>query len=153
MFEYLVFNNVQTLVTLLTSDLISTAINDTSNVILSIIKDDYKDYPDLIKVVKELDLIYKFKIIKSFLLLIPKKYEKINCIKLGLNGIKDIIINIYKLLIEIINIINIHKMKYLSYIRKVKYKNELLELKNLSDILDNRYNMLIKIIKIIKIKI
>lgn len=150
MFEYLVFNNVQTLVTLLTSDLISTAINDTSNVILSIIKDDYKDYPDLIKVVKELDLIYKFKIIKSFLLLIPKKYEKINCIKLGLNGIKDVIINIYKLLIEIINIINNHKMKYLSYIRKVKYKNELVELKNLSNILDNRYNMLLKIIKIIK---
>ena len=150
MFEYLVLNNIQTLVTLLTSDLISTAINDTSYVILSIIKDDYRNYPDLLKVIKELDLIYKFQIIKSFLLLIPKKYEKICCIKIALNGIKEIILNIYKLLIEIINLINKHKTTYLSYVRKVKYKKELIELKNLCVILDNRYNILIELIKIIK---
>lgn len=150
MFEYLMLNNIQTLVTLLTSDLISTAINDTSYVILSIIKDDYKNYPDLIKVVKDLDLIYKFEIIKSFLQLIPKKYEKIPCIKLAFNGIKEIIINIYKLLIEIINLINKHKSKYFSYIRKAKYKKELIELQNLCRILDNRYNILIELIKLIK---
>ena len=39
--------------------------------------------------------------------LIPKKYEKILCIKLALNGIKETITNIYKLLIDIINIINV----------------------------------------------
>lgn len=150
MFEYLVLNNIQTLVSLLTSDLISTAISDTSYVILSIVKDDYKDYPDLINVIKELDLIYKFEIIKSLIILIPKKYEKILCIKLALNGLKETITNIYKLLIDIINIINNHKNKYFSYMRKVKYKLELKELEKLSNILDNRYNMLIKLIKIIK---
>ena len=66
MFEYLVLNNIKTLVSLLTSDLISTAINDTSCVILSIIKDDYKDYQDLTNIIKELDLIYRFKIIYTF---------------------------------------------------------------------------------------
>tara|TARA_B100000575_G_C23011244_1_gene582511 strand:- start:542 stop:994 length:453 start_codon:yes stop_codon:yes gene_type:complete len=150
MFEYLVLNNIKTLVSLLTSDLISTAINDTSYVILSIVKDDYKDYPDLINVIKELDLIHKFKIIKSFMILIPKKYEKILCIKVALNGIKETIINVYKLLINIINIINNHKNNYFYYIRKVKYKKELIELKNLCNILDNRYNILIKLIKLIK---
>ena len=150
MFELTLFNNIQTLVTLLTSDIIATAINDTSNIILSIIKDDYKNYPDLTNIVKKLDLIFKFKIIKSFILLIPKKYENIACIKIALNGIKETIINIYKLLINIVNLINKHKRTYLSYIKQVKYKEELIDLKNLSNILDNRYNILIKLIKLIK---
>ena len=142
MFEYLIFDNIQTFVTLLSSDLVSTAINDTSYVILSIIKDDYKNYPDLTYIIKELDLIYKFEIIKSFIVLVPKKYNKILCIKKALNGINETIINIYKLLVNIINIINKHNHTYLSYIKKVKYKKELIELKNLSNILDNRFNIL-----------
>lgn len=150
MFELTLFNNIQTLVTLLTSDIIATAINDTSNVILSIIKDDYKNYPDLTNIVKELDLIFKFRIIKSFLLLIPKKYENIVCIKITLNGIKETIIDIYKLLINIVNLINKHKRSYFCYIKKIKYNKELVDLKNLSNILDKRYNILMELIKLIK---
>jgi hypothetical protein len=148
--EYIILNNVQTIFTLLTSDVIATAINDTSGVILSLLTDNCKNYPDLLEILRELDLIYKLEIIKSFILLIPKKYEKIKCIKIALNGINDIINNIYKILIEIINIINYHKLKVLSYIRKINYKNELKELKKLCILLENRSSMLFNILKLIK---
>lgn len=148
--DYIILNNVHTIFTLLSSDVISTAINDTSGLILSVLTDNYKNYPDLLEVLKDLDLIYKLEIIKSFILLIPKKYEKIKCIKVGLNGINDIINKIYNLLIEIINIINEHKLKLFSYIRKINYKNELKKLRQFCILLENRSNILLKILKIIK---
>ena len=150
--EYIILKNMNTLVSLLTSDILSTAINDTSNLIVSIFTDDYKNYPDLTYILKDLDVIYKLNVIKNIIKIIPKKYEKIECIKTALLGVKDIIHNIYILLIKIINIINIHKLKYLSYFRKINYKNELNELKLLIKLLDNRLYILLELIKLFKIK-
>lgn len=148
--EYIVLNNFTSIVSLLSSDLIATAINDTSNIILSIIKDDYKNYPDLLEILNELDLLFKLNIIKNIILCIPKKYEKIKFIKINIDGINNIINDIYKLLIKIINIINKHKLKYFNYIRKINYKKELIDLKNLSSKLDDRKKSLLELLKLIK---
>ena len=148
--EYIVLNNFTSIVSLLSSDLIATAINDTSNIILSIIKDDYKNYPDLLEILNELDLLFKLNIIKNIIICIPQKYKKIKFIKINIDGINNIINDIYKLLIKIINIINKHKLKYFSYIRKINYKKELIDLKKLSLKLDDRKKNLLELLKLIK---
>lgn len=148
--DFIILNNVQTIFSLLTSDIIGTIISDTSNLILSIIKEDYKSCPDLHDIIYELDLIYKLEIVKNIIIIIPKKYQKIKIINLGMNNVKKIVIEISNLLIKILNIINIHKYKFFYYIRVINYKKELDILKKKTIILDNRTNILLKLLKLLK---
>jgi len=144
------FNNIHNVFKLLSSGICTSVITDTSNTILSIFKEDYTNYPDLLNVLTELDLIYKLQIINNFIILIPKKIQKLKCINIMIHGIKYIINNIYNILITIINIINKHKLKYLNFLRKINYKQNLLDLKRNSILLNTRFNILLNILKVIK---
>ena len=83
-----------TFVSLLTNGLIGMTINDTSYLLLGLVKDVIVEHPDIKKTTDNIDLYNKLMIIDNFVKNIPKGLEKNKCISISLNSIHDIIVQI-----------------------------------------------------------
>ena len=148
--EYIIIENVGTVVGLLSNDILSTVLSDTSSLILSIVNGKYNYGNNLYNLLEELDILYKINILKNIIKKYEKKYEKIKNIKYNLLGIKNIILHIYNILLKILNKIENYNKTYISYIKRVNYNKELKELKKYDKLLEKRFELLLKILNIMK---
>lgn len=135
-----------TFVSLLTNGLIGMTINDTSYLLLGLVKDVIVEHPDIKKTTDNIDLYNKLMIIDNFVKNIPKGLEKNKCISISLNSIHDIIVQINNELTLINKIIEDHRLKYFYYFRKFDYYKELNNIINYKKIMDERFDILLKLI-------
>ena len=135
-----------TFVSLLTNGLIGMTINDTSYLLLGLVKDVIVEHPDIKKTTDNIDLYNKLMIIDNFVKNIPKGLEKNECISISLNSIHDIIVQINNELTLINKIIEDHTLKYFYYFRKFDYYKELNNIISYKKIMDERFDILLKLI-------
>ena len=135
-----------TFVSLLTNGLIGMTINDTSYLLLGLVKDVIVEHPDIKKTTDNIDLYNKLIIIDNFIKNIPKDLEKNKCISISLNSIHDIVVQINNELTLINKIIEDHTLKYFYYFRKFDYYKELNNIINYKKIMDERFDILLKLI-------
>ena len=138
-----------TFVSLLTNGVISVAITDTSNLLLSMAKTAVNDYTDFKNTLEKIDLNTKLNVIENFMNMIPKNYENIKCVSTSLNSLHEIVVKIHDELAKINNIIEEHKTKYFYYWRTPYYNIELQNIIIYKKILDDRFDILLKIINTI----
>ena len=135
-----------TFVSLLTNGIIGLAINDTSYLLLGLVKDVIVEHPDIKKTTDNIDLYNKLMIIDNFIKNIPNCLEENKCIALCLNSIHDMIVQINNELALINKIIEDHNYKYFYYFRKYDYYNQLKNITSYKKILDERFDILLKLI-------
>lgn len=135
-----------TFVSLLTNGIIGLAINDTSYLLLGLVKDVIVEHPDIKKTTDNIDLYNKLIIIDNFIKNIPNFLEENKCIALCLNSIHDMIVQINNELALINKIIEEHNCKYFYYFRKYDYYNQLKNITSYKKILDERFDILLKLI-------
>ena len=138
-----------TFVSLLTNGMVSIAINDTSTLLLSMVKTMVNDYKDFKNTIEKIDLNTKLNVIENFMNIIPKEYENIKCVSTSLNSLHEIVVKIHDELGKINNIIEEHKQKYFHYWRTPIYQIELDNIKKYKLILDERFEILLKLINTI----
>ena len=144
--EMVSFTYANTFVSLLTNGVIGLAINDTSHLLLGLVKDVIVEHPDIKKVTTDIDLHNKLMIIDNFTKNIPNKLEDNKCISMCLNSIHDSIVQINNELALINKIIEDHTLKYFYYFRKFDYYKQLTNIKIYKNILDERFDTLLKLI-------
>lgn len=149
--ELVSLNYASSFMSLLTNGVIGIAINDTSYLLLSLVKDVVGHYPDLQNTTSKIDLHNKLIIIENFITIIPTHYEKIKCISTSLHSLHDSIVQIHNELSIINTIIEQHSSKYFSYWRTPTYYNNLDNLIKFKDLLDNRFDTLLKLINTMNI--
>jgi len=140
-----------TFIYLLTNGIVSIAINDTSNVLLGLVRDVIVEHPDIKNTTDKIDLHNKLMIIDNFMKIIPKELENNKCVSVCLNSIHDIIMQIQNELSQINKVIETHQEKYFNYFRKYDYYSQLNNLINYKKILDERFETLLKIISTLNI--
>lgn len=144
--EMVTLSYANTFVSLLTNGIIGLAINDTSYLLLGLVKDVIVEHPDIKKTTDSIDLYNKLIIIDNFIKNIPTNLEENKCISLCLNGIHDMIVQINNELALINKIIEDHTCKYFYYIRKYDYYTQLKNIVHFKKILDERFDTLLKLI-------
>ena len=142
-------NYATTFVSLLTNGMVSLAINDTSTLLLSMIKTVVNEYIDFKNTIEKIDLNTKLTIIENFMNIIPKEYENIKCVSTSLNSLHEIVIKLHDELAKINYIIEQHKLKWFNYYRKPDYDIELDNIKKYKLIMDDRFDTLLKLINTI----
>ena len=147
--EMVSLNYATTFVSLLTNGVVSVAVNDTSTLLLSMIKTVVNDYVDFKNTIEKIDLHTKLNVIENFMNIIPKEYENIKCVSTSLNSLHEIVIKLHDELGQINNIIEEHKLKYFSYWRTPVYQTELDNIVKYKLILDDRFETLLKLINTI----
>ena len=140
-----------TFIYLLTNGIVSIAINDTTNVLLGLVRDVIVEHPDIKNTTDKIDLHNKLMIIDNFMKIIPKELENNKCVSVCLNSIHDIIMQIQNELSQINKVIETHQEKYFNYFRKYDYYSQLNNLINYKKILDERFETLLKIISTLNI--
>ncbi len=140
-----------TFVSLLTNGMVSVAINDTSYLLLGLVKNVIVEHPDIKKTTDKIDLYSKLMVIDNFMKIIPTDLEKNKCISTSLQSIHDIILQIQNELELINNIIETHSEKYFYYFRKHDYYIQLENIVNYKKILDERFDILLKLITTLNI--
>ena len=140
-----------TFVSLLTNGIVSIAINDTSYLLLGLVKNVIVEHPDIIKKTDKIDLYNKLMIIDNFMKIIPNNLEDNKCISTCLNSIHDIILQIQNELALINKIIDDHTLKYFYYFRKHDYYIQLDNIVIYKKILDDRFDILLKLISTLNI--
>ena len=133
-------------VSLLTKGIISLAINDTSYLLIGLVKDAIVYHPDIKKTTDSIDLHNKLMIIDNFTKNIPQNIEDNKCISICLNSIHEIIIQINNELELINKIIEEHTNKYFYYFRGYDYYSQLDNIKIYKKVLDERFDTLLKLI-------
>ena len=144
--EMVTLNYATSFVSLLTNGMVSLAINDTSTLLLSMIKTVVNDYTDFKNIIEKIDLNKKLNIIENFMNIIPKEYENIKCVSTSLNSLHEIVIKLYDELAKINYIIEQHKEKWFNYYRKPNYHIELDNIQKYKLIMDDRFDTLLKLI-------
>ena len=119
--EMISITYANTFVSLLTNGMVSMAINDTSYLLLGLVKNVIVEHPDIKKTTDKIDLYSKLMIIDNFMKIIPSDLENNKCISTSLQSIHDIILQIQNELELINNIIETHSQKYFYYFRKHDY--------------------------------
>ena len=119
--EMISITYANTFVSLLTNGMVSMAINDTSYLLLGLVKNVIVEHPDIKKTTDRIDLYSKLMIIDNFMKIIPNDLENNKCISTSLQSIHDIILQIQNELELINNIIETHSQKYFYYFRKHDY--------------------------------
>tara|TARA_Y100000996_G_C22053568_1_gene450157 strand:+ start:54 stop:512 length:459 start_codon:yes stop_codon:yes gene_type:complete len=147
--EMVTLNYATSFVSLLTNGMVSLAINDTSTLLLSMIKTVVNDYTDFKNIIEKIDLTTKLNIIENFMNIIPKEYENIKCVSTSLNSLHEIVIKLYDELAKINYIIEQHKEKWFNYYRKPNYHIELDNIQKYKLIMDDRFDTLLKLINTI----
>ena len=149
--EMISITYANTFVSLLTNGMVSMAINDTSYLLLGLVKNVIVEHPDIKKTTDKIDLYSKLMIIDSFTKIIPNDLENNKCISSILQSIHDIILQIQNELELINNIIETHSQKYFYYFRKHDYYVQLENIVNYKKILDERFDILLKLITTLNI--
>ena len=108
--EMISITYANTFVSLLTNGMVSVAINDTSYLLLGLVKNVIVEHPDIKKTTDKIDLYSKLMVIDNFMKIIPTDLEKNKCISTSLQSIHDIILQIQNEL-ELINNINSYMSK------------------------------------------
>ena len=144
--EMISITYANTFVSLLTNGMVSMAINDTSYLLLGLVKNVIVEHPDIKKTTDKIDLYNKLMIIDNFINNIPKNLEKNECISLSLNSIHDIVVQINNELTLINKIIEEHTLKYFYYFRKFDYYKQLTNIVDYKKIMDERFDILLKLI-------
>ena len=140
-----------TFVSLLTNGIVSMTINDTSYLLLGLVKNVIVDHPDIKKTTDNVDLHNKLMVIDNFMKIIPTHLEDNKCISACLNSIHDIIVQIQNELAIINKIIEDHTQKYFYYFRKHDYYVQLDNIVLYKKILDERFDILLKLISTLNI--
>jgi|TARA_Y100000589_G_C27182461_1_gene641338 hypothetical protein len=149
--EMISITYANTFVSLLTNGMVSVAINDTSYLLLGLVKNVIVEHPDIKKTTDKIDLYSKLMVIDNFMKIIPTDLEKNKCISTSLQSIHDIILQIQNELELINNIIETHSEKYFYYFRKHDYYIQLENIVNYKKILDERFDILLKLITTLNI--
>jgi len=149
--EMISITYANTFMSLLTNGMVSMAINDTSYLLLGLVKNVIVEHPDIKKTTDKIDLYNKLIIIDNFMKTIPNSLEDNECISSTLKSIHDIILQIQNELELINNIIETHPQKYFYYFRKHDYYIQLENIINYKKILDERFDMLLKLITTLNI--
>ena len=149
--EMISITYANTFVSLLTNGMVSMAINDTSYLLLGLVKNVIVEHPDIKKTTDKIDLYSKLMVIDNFMKIIPTDLEKNKCISTSLQSIHDIILQIQNELELINNIIETHSEKYFYYFRKHDYYIQLENIVNYKKILDERFDILLKLITTLNI--
>ena len=149
--EMISITYANTFVSLLTNGMVSVAINDTSYLLLGLVKNVIVEHPDIKKTTDKIDLYSKLMVIDNFMKIIPTDLEKNKCISTSLQSIHDIILQIQNELELINNIIETHSEKYFYYFRKHDYYIQLENIVNYKKILDERFEILLKLITTLNI--
>tara|TARA_B100001564_G_scaffold358441_1_gene377118 strand:- start:4770 stop:5228 length:459 start_codon:yes stop_codon:yes gene_type:complete len=149
--EMISITYANTFVSLLTNGMVSIAINDTSYLLLGLVKNVIVEHPDIKKTTDRIDLYSKLMIIDNFMKIIPNDLENNKCISTSLQSIHDIILQIQNELELINNIIETHSQKYFYYFRKHDYYVQLENIVNYKKILDERFDILLKLITTLNI--
>lgn len=149
--EMISITYANTFVSLLTNGIVSIAINDTSYLLLGLVKNVIVEHPDIIKKTDKIDLYNKLMIIDNFMKIIPNNLEDNKCISTCLNSIHDIILQIQNELALINKIIDDHTLKYFYYFRKHDYYIQLDNIVIYKKILDDRFDILLKLISTLNI--
>ena len=110
--EMISITYANTFVSLLTNGMVSMAINDTSYLLLGLVKNVIVEHPDIKKTTDKIDLYSKLMIIDNFMKIIPSDLENNKCISTSLQSIHDIILQIQNEIELINNIIETHSQKY-----------------------------------------
>lgn len=147
--EMVSLNYATTFVSLLTNGVVSVAVNDTSTLLLSMIKTVVNDYVDFKNTIEKIDLHTKLNVIENFMNIIPKQYENIKCVSTSLNSLHEIVVKLHDELGHINNIMEEHNLKYFSYWRTPVYQTELDNIVKYKLILDDRFETLLKLINTI----
>ena len=119
--ELVSISYANTFVSLLTNGVVSMAINDTSYILLGLVKNVIVEHPDIKKTTDKIDLYNKLMVIDNFMKIIPNTLEDNKCISTCLTSIHDIIVQIQNELAIINKIIEDHTQKYFYYFRKHDY--------------------------------
>tara|TARA_Y100000591_G_C21775457_1_gene668032 strand:- start:597 stop:1055 length:459 start_codon:yes stop_codon:yes gene_type:complete len=149
--ELVSISYANTFVSLLTNGVVSMAINDTSYLLLGLVKNVIVEHPDIKKTTDKIDLYNKLMIIDNFMKIIPNELEDNKCISTCLTSIHDIIVQIQNELAIINKIIEDHTEKYFYYFRKHDYYVQLDNIVNYKKILDERFDILLKLITTLNI--
>jgi hypothetical protein len=149
--EMISITYANTFMSLLTNGMVSMAINDTSYLLLGLVKEVIVEHPDIKKTTDKIDLHNKLIIIDNFTKMIPKDLEKNKCISTSLESIHNIILQINNELGLINNIIENHSQKHFYYFRKHDYYTQLDNIVTYKKILDDRFDILLKLITTLNI--
>ena len=149
--EMIPITYANTFVSLLTNGIVSIAINDTSYLLLGLVKNVIVEHPDIKKTTDKIDLYNKLMVIDNFMKIIPNNLENNKCISACLNSIHDIILQIQNELALINKIIEDHSQKYFYYFRKHDYYIQLDNIVIYKKILDDRFDILLKLISTLNI--
>mgnify|MGYP001403339657 CR=1 FL=1 len=149
--EMIPITYANTFVSLLTNGIVSIAINDTSYLLLGLVKNVIVEHPDIKKTTDKIDLYNKLMVIDNFMKIIPNNLENNKCISTCLNSIHDIILQIQNELALINKIIEDHSQKYFYYFRKHDYYIQLDNIVIYKKILDDRFDILLKLISTLNI--
>jgi hypothetical protein len=149
--EMIPITYANTFVSLLTNGIVSIAINDTSYLLLGLVKNVIVEHPDIKKTTDKIDLYNKLMVIDNFMKIIPNNLENNKCISTCLNSIHDIILQIQNELALINKIIEDHSHKYFYYFRKHDYYIQLDNIVIYKKILDDRFDILLKLISTLNI--
>ena len=149
--EMISITYANTFMSLLTNGMVSMAINDTSYLLLGLVKNVIVEHPDIKNTTDKIDLYNKLMVIDNFMKMIPNNLENNKCISTSLKGIHDIILQIQNELELINNIIETHSQKYFYYFRKHDYYIQLDNIVNYKKILDERFDILLKLITTLNI--
>jgi hypothetical protein len=149
--ELVSISYANTFVSLLTNGVVSMAINDTSYILLGLVKNVIVEHPDIKKTTDKIDLYNKLMVIDNFMKIIPNTLEDNKCISTCLTSIHDIIVQIQNELAIINKIIEDHTQKYFYYFRKHDYYVQLDNIVNYKKILDERFDILLKLITTLNI--
>ncbi len=147
--EMVSLNYATTFVSLLTNGVVSVAVNDTSTLLLSMVKTVVNEYVDFKNTIEKIDLNTKLNVIENFMNIIPKDYENIKCVSTSLNSLHEIVVKLHDELGKINNIMEEHNLKYFSYWRTPVYQIELDNVVKYKLILDDRFETLLKLINTI----
>ena len=149
--EMIPITYANTFMSLLTNGIVGIAIQDTSGLLLGLVKDAIVEHPDIKNTTDKIDLHNKLMIIDNFMKIIPNSLEENKCISSCLNSIHDIIMQIQNELAVINKIIESHSEKYFYYFRKHDYYEQLDNIVNYKKILDERFDILLKLITTLNI--
>ena len=149
--ELVSISYANTFVSLLTNGVVSMAINDTSYILLGLVKNVIVEHPDIKKTTDKIDLYNKLMVIDNFMKIIPNSLEDNKCISTCLTSIHDIIVQIQNELAIINKIIEDHTQKYFYYFRKHDYYVQLDNIVLYKKILDERFDILLKLISTLNI--
>ena len=140
------------IVSALGSGMLSVTISDSATSILSMLKETvYEDYPLLKSFMEKYDIKPTIEIIEKLMNDFPEELEKKEAIKLALENVHNIIINIHTQLDNINIEIKYHEnYRYFASYRTPHYGHFLKKIENLINLLDLRMKLLLKLCRMYK---